>query len=75
MRAARAGTGWATPVTALTRAWRWQKLIDEGIYTSLSEIGDAENVSKSCVGRILRLALLGAAQQASSSETCLLGAG
>src|SRR5919106_2231457 len=45
-------------VKALTRAWRWQKLIDEGIYTSVSEIGDAENISKSYVSRILRLALL-----------------
>ena len=29
-----------------------------GIYTSVSEIGDAENISKSYVSRILRLALL-----------------
>ena len=42
-----------TPVKALARAWRWQKLLDEGV----SEIGAAENVSKSYVSRILRLAL------------------
>ena len=47
-----------TPVKALARAWRWQKLLDEGVYTWVSEIGDAENVSKSYVSRILRLALL-----------------
>ena len=29
-----------------------------GVYTSVSEIGDAENISKSYVSRILRLALL-----------------
>ena len=29
-----------------------------GFYTSVSEIGDAENISKSYVSRILRLALL-----------------
>jgi hypothetical protein len=23
---------------------RWQKLLDEGVYTSVSEIGDAENL-------------------------------
>ena len=40
-----------TPVKALARAWRWQKLLDEGV----SEIGAAENVSKSYVSRILRL--------------------
>jgi ParB-like chromosome segregation protein Spo0J len=45
-------------VNALARAWRWQKLLDEGINTSVSEIGDAENISKSYVSRILRLALL-----------------
>ena len=33
-------------------------MLDEDIYTSVSEIGDAENISKSYVSRILRLALL-----------------
>ena len=33
-------------------------MLDEGIYTSVSEIGDAENISKSYVSRILRLSLL-----------------
>jgi hypothetical protein len=36
-----------TLVKALARAWRWQKLLDEGVYASVSEIGDAENISKS----------------------------
>ena len=45
-------------VKALARAWRWQRMLDEGVYTSVSEIGDAENISKSYVSRILRLALL-----------------
>jgi len=48
----------STLVKALVRAWRWQRMLDEGIYTSVSEIGDAENISKSYVSRILRLALL-----------------
>jgi hypothetical protein len=43
---------------ALARAWRWQRLLDEGVYTTVSEIGDTENISKSYVSRILRLALL-----------------
>jgi hypothetical protein len=43
---------------ALARAWRWQRMLDEGVYTTVSEIGDAENISKSYVSRILRLALL-----------------
>ena len=40
------------------RAWRWQRMLDNGVYASLSEIGDAEQISKSYVSRILRLALL-----------------
>jgi len=47
-----------TLVKALTRAWRWQKLLDKGVYASVSDIGEAEGISKSCVSRILRLALL-----------------
>ena len=47
-----------TLVNALARAWRWQRMLDEGVYASVSEIGDAENISKSYVSRILRLALL-----------------
>ena len=33
-------------------------MLDEGVYTTVSEIGDADNISKSYVSRILRLALL-----------------
>jgi hypothetical protein len=47
-----------TLIRALARAWRWPRMLDEGIHTSVSEIGDAENISKSYVSRILRLALL-----------------
>ena len=45
-------------VKALARAWRWQRMLDEGVYATVSEFGDAENISKSYVSRILRLALL-----------------
>jgi hypothetical protein len=45
-------------VKALARAWRWQKLLDQGIYSSVTEIAEAERISKSYVGRILWLALL-----------------
>ena len=36
-----------TLVKASARAWRWQRMLDEGVYTSVSEIGEAENTSKS----------------------------
>jgi hypothetical protein len=45
-------------IKALARAWRWQRLLDDGVYASVSEVGGAENISKSYVSRILRLALL-----------------
>jgi hypothetical protein len=48
----------STLMKALARAWRWQRMLDEGGYATVSEIGDAENISKSYVSRILRLALL-----------------
>jgi hypothetical protein len=47
-----------TLVKAVARAWRWQRILDDGVYGTLSEIGDNENISKSYVSRILRLALL-----------------
>jgi hypothetical protein len=47
-----------TLVKALARAWRWQRMLDDGVYASVSDIGDAENISKSYVSRILRLSLL-----------------
>jgi hypothetical protein len=42
-----------TLVKAVARAWRWQRMLDESVYATVSEIGDAENISKS----YLRLAL------------------
>jgi hypothetical protein len=39
----------STLVKALARAWRWQRMLDEGVYASVNEIGDAENISKSYV--------------------------
>jgi hypothetical protein len=47
-----------TLVKALARAWRWQRLLDEGVYSSAIEISDAEGISTSYVSRILQLALL-----------------
>jgi hypothetical protein len=45
-------------VKALARAWRWQPMLDQGVYASISDIGDVDKISKSYVSRILRLALL-----------------
>jgi hypothetical protein len=42
----------------MAQAWRWQKLLGRGVYRSVTEIAEAEKISKSYVSRILRLALL-----------------
>jgi hypothetical protein len=47
-----------TLVKALARAWRWQRMLDDGVYATVSEIAQAESIGKSYVSRILRLALL-----------------
>jgi hypothetical protein len=45
-------------VRALARAFRWQKLLDEGVYGTFDDLARAERVSQSYVSRILRLTLL-----------------
>jgi len=45
-------------VKALARGWRWQKLLDDGVYSSVTEISETEGINKSYVSRILRLTLL-----------------
>jgi hypothetical protein len=47
-----------TLVKAVARAWRWQRMLDDGRYSSVTEISEAEGINKSYVSRILRLALL-----------------
>jgi hypothetical protein len=47
-----------TLVKALTRAWRWQRMLDEGRFASVRELAEAERVSPSYVSRVLRLTLL-----------------
>jgi hypothetical protein len=40
------------------RVWRWRHVRDAGVYSSVTEIAEAERIGKSYVSRILRLALL-----------------
>ena len=57
---------WATPrtridntmVKALARAFRWRKLLETGVYSTVEEISAAENINTSYVSRVLRLTLL-----------------
>ena len=45
-------------VKALARAFRWQQLLDRGVYSSIKEIAAKEKIDKSYVGDVLRLSLL-----------------
>ena len=45
-------------VKALARAFRYQRLLDEGRYASISEIAAAENIERGYLGSLLRLTLL-----------------
>lgn len=43
---------------ALARAFRYQKLLDEGRYASISEMAAAERIERGYLGALLRLTLL-----------------
>ena len=45
-------------VKALARAFRYQRLLDEGRYASISEMATAERIERGYLGSILRLTLL-----------------
>src|SRR5918995_3852420 len=56
---------WAPPpkidralLKALARAHRWRRLLEEGRFSTLAELADAERISRSYVCRVLRLTLL-----------------
>ena len=45
-------------VKALARAFRYQRLLDEGRYASISEMAEAERIERGFLGTLLRLTLL-----------------
>jgi hypothetical protein len=47
-----------TLVKALARAFRYQRLLDEGRYASISEMAAAEKIERGYLGSLLRLTLL-----------------
>ena len=44
-------------VKGLARAFRYQRLLDEGRYASISEMAAAERVDRGYLGRVLQLTL------------------
>lgn len=47
-----------TLLKALARAHRWQRLLDDGRYASISELAEAEKIERGFLGKMLRLTLL-----------------
>ena len=45
-------------VKAPARAFRWRKMLDEGVYATIEELARAKGVHATCLSRILRLTLL-----------------
>jgi hypothetical protein len=45
-------------VKAVARAFRWRKLLDEGVHGTLEDLARAKGVAPSYVSRVLRLTLL-----------------
>lgn len=45
-------------LTALSKAFHWQRLIDDGVVNSGSDIARREGLDQSCVNELLRLTLL-----------------
>lgn len=58
--------GWAPPkrridnsmIKALARAFRWRKLMESGVFASVTELAHAEKINHSYLCRVLRLTLL-----------------
>ena len=48
----------STLVKALARAFRWRRMLESGMVSTVGEIAAREKINKSYVSRILRLTLL-----------------
>ena len=44
-------------VKAVARAFRWRRMLDEGVYATLEDLARAKGVAPSYVSRVLRLTL------------------
>jgi hypothetical protein len=45
-------------VKAVARAFRWRRMLDEGVYATLEDLARAKGVNATYVSRLLRLTLL-----------------
>jgi hypothetical protein len=47
-----------TMVKAIARGFRWRKMLETGVHSTVDDIAAAENINASYVSRVLRLTLL-----------------
>jgi len=47
-----------TLVKALARAFRWNRMLDSGEFTTIAELAESEGIASSYLTRVLRLTLL-----------------
>jgi hypothetical protein len=45
-------------VKALARAFRWRKMLDTGVYSTIEDLAKSKGIGKTYVSRVLRLTLL-----------------
>jgi hypothetical protein len=45
-------------VKALARAFRWRKMLDTGVYSTIEDLAKAKGIGKTYVSQVLRLTLL-----------------
>jgi hypothetical protein len=45
-------------VKALARAFRWRKMLDDGVYATIEDLATSKRIAKTYVSQILRLTLL-----------------
>jgi hypothetical protein len=45
-------------VKALARAFRWRKMLDDGVYATIEDLAKAKGIGKTYVSQVLRLTLL-----------------
>jgi hypothetical protein len=45
-------------VKALARAFRWRKMLDDGVHATIEELAKAKGLGKTYVSQVLRLTLL-----------------
>jgi hypothetical protein len=63
----------STLVKAIARAYRWQRMLEEGTYASMRDLAAAEKISPTYISRLIRLTLLAPRLVEAALDGTLLG--